>query len=561
MKLADNTEEECKNQMKKDFLFDIFKKALSKINVNDGYHLFFEEPKNTEHGDLATNIAMQLAKQLKQPPRQIAQSIIDNIEYDINDIEKIEIAGPGFINIQFTKSYYQNVFKNIVEFGENFGKNNNGNGKKVNIEYVSANPTGLLHLGHGRNACIGDTVANLYEWNGWEVTREYYFNNAGNQMNILGKSVYARYMQSIKDKDFPFPEDGYHGDYVKIIAEQLIAEYGDKLAAGRDEDLKLFRAFAEKWCFDKILTTMKTLNVHHDVYFNESSLYDEGKIDVLIEELKSKGLAYEKDGALWLTLTKLGMESDRVIVKSTGEPTYRLPDIAYHIDKFKRGFDLLVDVFGADHIATYPDVIAGLKALGYDAEKIQVLIYQFVTLSENGKQIKMSKRTGKSYTLDELIEEVGADVVRFFFIMRSISTHLDFDLAIAREQSEKNPVFYLQYAHARICSVIDKAKEQGISINQYHDVRYLNEKQELLLIKILAKFPDVVKSSCEKSEPQILADYLRDLASTFHIFYHDCRIIGSDDDIRNARLALIDTTRIAMRNGLKILGINAPERM
>ncbi len=547
--------------MQNDFLLGLFQSALLKIGVSDGYKLFFEEPKNPEHGDLSTNIAMQLAKQLKQPPRQIAESLINNIEYDKNIIEKIDIAGPGFINIKFTPFYFQHLSEEIAEKGESFGKNDEGSGRKLNIEYVSANPTGLLHLGHGRNACIGDTVANLYEWNGWQVTREYYFNNAGNQMNVLGKSVYARYMQIVKDEHYPFPEDGYHGDYVKEIAAEISDEYGDKLIEGNDDDLKICRKKAEKWCFDKITATMKALHVHHDVYFNESSLYESGKIDKLIEELKEKGLAYEKDGALWIKLKDLGLEADRVIVKSTGEPTYRLPDIAYHIDKFKRGFDLMVDVFGADHIATYPDVLAALKALGYDADKVKVLIYQFVTLSENGKQIKMSKRTGKSYTLDELIEEVGADVVRFFFIMRSVSTHLDFDLALAREQSDKNPVFYLQYAHARICSVIDKAKERGVKVSDNFDASLFTEKQELRLIKTIAKFPGVVSSAAAKYEPQILADYLRDLAADFHAFYHDCRIIGSEPDVQNARMHLIIMTRTVLRNGLTILGITAPQRM
>ncbi len=547
--------------MQNDFLLDLFNNALLKIGVKDGFKLFFEEPKNPEHGDLSTNIAMQLAKQLKQAPRKIAELIINNLEFDKEIIEKIDIAGPGFINVKFKPAYYQRQAALIAEQGEQFGKNNQGKGKKLNIEYVSANPTGLLHLGHGRNACIGDTVANLYEWNGWDVTREYYFNNAGNQMNILGKSVYARYMQLVEDPDFPFPEDGYHGDYVKDIAAEIRDEYGDKLTAGSEKELEICREKAEQWCFKKIDKTMKALNVHHDLYFNESSLYEEGKIDALINELKTKNLAYEKDGALWLKLKDLGLEADRVIVKSTGEPTYRLPDIAYHIDKFKRGYDLMIDVFGADHIATYPDVLAALKALGYDSDKVKVLIYQFVTLSENGKQIKMSKRTGKSYTLDELIEEVGADVVRFFFIMRSVSTHLDFDLALAREQSDKNPVFYLQYAHARICSVIDKAKERGVQLADSFNPAMFREKQELQLIKTLSKFPAVVNSAAVKCEPQILADYLRDLASDFHVFYHDCRIIGSEPEIQNARMHLILMTRTALRNGLTILGITAPERM
>lgn len=306
---------------------------------------------------------------------------------------------------------------------------------------------------------------------------------------------------------------------------------------------------------------MLSLNVRHDIYFNESDLFSRGNVEEVISELKSKDLAYEKDGALWLALTKMGLENDRVIVKSTGEPTYRLPDIAYHLDKYKRGYDIIVDVFGADHIATIPDVMAALKALGKDPDKIKVLIHQFVTLTEDGKQVKMSKRSGKSYTLDELIEEVGSDVVRFFFIMRGTTTHLEFDLTLAREQSDKNPVFYLQYAHARICSVLDKAREAGTVPSPVFHASLLNEKQEINLIKTLLKFPEVIKTAGEKCEPQILSEYLRELAAAFHVFYHDCRIIGAGEQLQNSRLALCVLTKHAMHNGLAILGITAPERM
>lgn len=542
-------------------LLDIFKQSIEKLGAGGKGKLFFEEPRNPEHGDLSTNIAMQLAKELSTPPRKVAESIIANISTGNEIIEKIEIAGPGFINIKLSNNYFFERFKEAFAENENFGRNESGSGKKVNVEYVSANPTGLLHLGHGRNGCIGDTTANLYEWNGYEVVREYYFNNAGNQMNNLGKSVYARYMQQVKDENFPFPEDGYHGSYINTIANELIKEYDDMLIHGSDENLAVCRKYAEKWCFDKIIQTMKSMNIHHDIYFNEDTLYSSGQITDLIARLKEKDLAYDKDGATWLALTKMGLNDDRVIVKSTGEPTYRLPDIAYHIDKFSRGYDILVDVFGADHIATYPDVVAGLNALGYPAENVKVLIHQFVTLTENGEQVKMSKRSGKSYTLDELVEEVGADVVRFFFLMRGITTHLEFDLALAREHSDENPVFYLQYAHARICSVLDKAKFREITTDEDFDASILKEKQELDLIKTILKFPDVIRSSSEKAEPQIVSEYLRKLAAAFHVFYHDLRVLGVADKLQNARLNLLVLTKYTMRNGLSVLGINAPERM
>jgi arginyl-tRNA synthetase len=380
-------------------------------------------------------------------------------------------------------------------------------------------------------------------------------------MNNLAKSIYARYRQQLDNPDFQFPENGYHGDYIKEIAKDLIGENSDNLLEENEENLSTIRKFGEKWCFYKIRNTLDRMSIHQDVYYNEDSLYSDGKINEVIDYFKQKELAYEKDGALWLALTKMGLEDDRVIVKSTGEPTYRLPDIAYHREKFLRGFDILIDIFGSDHIATVPDVLAGVKALGFDPDKVKVYIHQFVTLTENGEQIKMSKRTGKSYTLDDLLDEVGPDVVRFFLIMRGISTHLEFDLDLAREQSEKNPVFYLQYAHARICSVFDNASMKGINLNDDFDFNLLIHEAEIRLIKQLMNFPESVASACRKGEPQILADYLRELAAAFHVFYHECRILGIEENLGRARLALAKVTQIAMKNGLTILGISAPTRM
>ena len=548
--------------MEKDYLFDIFKNALEKLDVKDTSILTFETPNNPEFGDIATNVAMQLARVLKKNPRQIAEDIISNLEYNNEVIDNINVAGAGFINVKFAPVFYDVLFEKIRQTGKNFGKQDTGKGIKVNVEYVSANPTGLLHLGHGRNAVVGDTVANLFEWMGYDVTREYYFNNAGNQMNNLGKSIYARYMQ-IDNPEFPFPEDGYHGEYIKLIADDLYSKNPTKYK-NLESNSELFaelRKAGEDWCFSKIKDTLKTLNIKQDVFYNEDSLYKEGKIDQVLNTLKEKGLSYEKDGAIWLKLSEMGLDTDRVIVKSTGEPTYRLPDIAYHIEKFKRGFDILVDVFGADHIATIPDVMQTLEHLGYNKSQISVLIHQFVTLTENGKQVKMSKRTGKSYTLDDLLEEVGADVVRFFFIMRSISTHLEFDLGLAKEQSDKNPVFYLQYAHARACSIFEKAKEMGVELNNSYNYKLLTDEAEINLIKQLIRFPEIIAISCDKRESHILAEYLKEVASSFHKFFHNCRILDSEESIRDARLQLVKMTQVVMNNGLNILGINAPEKM
>lgn len=548
--------------MEKEYLLNIFKDSLSKIGVDDTSILTFETPNNPEFGDVACNVAMQLARTLKKNPRAIAEEIIANLEYNNEVIEKVDIAGAGFINIKFSPIFYSILFEKIRQHGKDYGKQDLGKGIKVNVEYVSANPTGLLHLGHGRNAVIGDTVANLFEWMGYDVTREYYFNNAGNQMNNLGKSIYARYQQ-IENPEFPLPENAYHGEYIKVIAQKLY-DANPKVYMNLDEDSPLFaelRKAGEEWCFSSIKKTLANLKIIQDVFYNEDSLYSEGKIEEVLSLLKDKGLSYEKDGATWLKLSEMGLDADRVIVKSSGEPTYRLPDIAYHIEKFKRGFDIIVDVFGADHIATIPDVMQTLEYLGYDKSKISVLIHQFVTLTENGEQVKMSKRTGKSYTLDDLLEEVGEDVVRFFFIMRSISTHLEFDLGLAKEQGEKNPVFYLQYAHARTCSVFENASQKGITLNDKYDYKLLNNEAEINLIKQLIRFPELISISCEKRESHILAEYLKEVAASFHKFFHDCRIIDSEKNIRDARLQLVNFTRIVMKNGLTILGINAPEKM
>jgi len=543
------------------FIVDEFTKALQAIGINDTSKLRFEEPKNQDFGDYATSVALILSKELRKNPREIANSIVEKLNFDNKLVEKVTIDGPGFINIKFTSYFYGQELERIYQLGDEFGKSNLGKGLRANVEYVSANPTGLLHLGHGRNACIGDSIANLYSWLGYEVTREYYFNNAGKQMTNLARSIYARYRQLLGEADFPFPEDGYFGDYIKDIAQELIEKYGNSLIPETPENLEICKKFGEEWCFDKIRKTLAKLKIFHDTFYNEDSLYHNKKIDEVIAIFREKNLVYEKDGALWLALTKLGLNEDRVIVKSTGEPTYRLPDIAYHREKFLRGYDLIIDIFGADHLATVPDVLAGIRALGFDDKKVKVVIHQFVTLMENGVQVKMSKRSGRSYTLDELIEEVGPDVVRFFFLMRSVSSHLEFDLNLAREHSEKNPVFYLQYAYARICSIFDTAKERNIKFDENSPTDCLNLPQEINLIKLQRMFPKIIETAALKFEPQILSDYLYDIATAFHTFYHDCRIIGSPEPILSARYKLARVTQRILKNGLTILGVDAPERM
>lgn len=413
---------------KKDAVLPLFEKAIEPLGIGIKPDFAFETPKDPTHGDLTTAIAMRLAKQLKKNPRMIAEEITANIKQTESEfIENIEIAGPGFINIKLTDAFFAASLSEMYAKNTEIGRLNLGYGKKVNVEYVSANPTGLLHLGHGRNACLGDTIANLYEWTGYDVTREYYFNNAGNQMHVLANSIYARYMQIFDGEEFPFPEEGYRGEYVITIAEELKDKYGDKLKENTPDNLEICRKYGEEWCFEKISATLKRMGIVMDDFYNEDTLYKSGKIREVLDFFKEKNLSYQKDGATWLRFTELGLPEDRVIVKATGEPTYRLPDIAYHREKFRRGFDIIVDIFGSDHIATIPDVMAGVKAMGFDIAKIKPIIYQFVTLTENGEQVKMSKRSGKSYTLDMLLDEVSPDVVRFFLLMRSYSTHLEFD--------------------------------------------------------------------------------------------------------------------------------------
>lgn len=540
------------------FLEPQVREALRAMEADASMPIPFEVPRQAGHGHVTTTIAMSLTKVLKQPPRAIAEKIADSLR-TAPHVLSVEIAGPGFINVTFAPSAFHEILLSLHDSGDDVGRSTIGAGRTVNIEYVSANPTGPLHAGHGRNCSVGDTIANLYAWCGFTVTREYYFNNAGNQMNKLGESIAARVLEILNRSDeLPFPEDGYHGEYIKEIAQELVT--GGAVA---DLDIAQLREIAKKagetWCFASIKRTLSTLNIKHDLYFNEDSLYSDGKVKQTIEDLRDKGLVYEKDGATWLALEQLGNPQDKVIVKSTGEPTYRLPDIAYHREKLLRGYDYVVDIFGADHIATIPDVLAAVKALGFETERVRAVIHQMVTFIEEGEVVKFSKRSGKSFTLDDLIDEVGADVVRFFFIMRAVGTHLDFDLGLAKEEGDKNPVFYLQYAHARICSILRKA--EGSVTASTDDLSVLVEPSEIALIGLLSRFRIVLERACEQLEPQSVAEYLRDLAAAYHQFYHECRILGSDPKIESARLLLADVTRRAMRNGLFVLGVSAPEQM
>ncbi|MEX0719752.1 MAG: arginine--tRNA ligase [Balneolaceae bacterium] len=541
----------------KDYLINIISKAISQFDLEKAPEIQIEVPKNAEHGDASANIAMMLAKPLRNNPRVIAQQIIDDLKYDEAKISAVEIAGPGFINFRFAEDYLFDELAAILGENENYGQSSGNQGQKILVEFVSANPTGPLTVGHGRNAVLGDTVARLLEWTGAEVEREYYFNDAGRQMRVLGESVRARYLEEL-GKGAEFPEGGYEGEYIRDIAQSLVDEKGDSLVDAKDE--KPFKEKAEKAIFDDISQTLERMGIKMDSFFNEHSLYENGKIEETIDKLRELQLAYDKDGAVWFKTTEFGKEKDTVLIKSSGEPTYRLPDIAYHTNKLDRGFDLCVDVFGADHIATYPDVLSGIHALGYDSEKVDVVVYQFVTIVKDGKPYKMSTRKANFVTLDELMDEVGADVTRFFFLMRSPNTHLEFDIAQAKEAGEKNPVFYLQYAHARISSILRKVEEDYLFMGKVN-LKKLNHPAEITLIKTLLKFPEAISGAAEAREPHRVINYLNDLASDFTGFYHDCRILGEEEELVHARTTLAKAVAQVLRNGLTILGITAPEQM
>jgi arginyl-tRNA synthetase len=545
------------------YIKEILTKALKELNLSVR-EIHFDKPKDEKFGDLSSNISLILSKEIKSPPRKIAENIVSKLEYDSNLISKVEIAGPGFINFFISDNFYKKVLKTILKEKSEYGKSKKYAGKTANLEWVSANPTGLLHAGHGRQLCLGKAVANLLEWAGYKVTREYYYNDAGNQMSTMAKSVYARYMQ-LFNTDFPFPEDGYTGDYIKDTAIIIYDEKGDSLKDS--ENLDYFKEAGEKYNFNLIKNTLASLGVKHDVFFNESSLYKNGEIEKTIEGFKSNGLTYEQEGAVFLRMNREeGFQKDKVIVKSTGEPTYRLPDIAYHIDKIKRGYDLIVDIFGSDHGDTYKEVLYGVRSLGYDPGKIKVIIHQMVTFKTGNESFKMSKRSDKSYYLDDLINDIGVDATQFFFVMRGANTHLDFDIELAKDHSEKNPVYYLQYAYARICGILRNADEH---LPEYKSFDLNNIKSELIksneeikLLKILTGFGEEVLNSAESYEPHKIISYLNEVAENFHRFYHNNRVIDMDNkELTITRLLVCLAVKQVLKNGFDIIGISSPEKM
>ncbi|MGM9948916.1 MAG: arginine--tRNA ligase [Lysinibacillus sp.] len=554
-----NAVEQLQQQIKEVLAAAAVKAGLVEAEAELTIHL--ETPKDKANGDFATNLAMQLTKVAKKPPRAIAEAILENLDTTGTDIEKVEIAGPGFMNITVRKDFLAGVVKATFEQGENYGRSNAGNGEKVQVEFVSANPTGDLHLGHARGASVGDSLCNVMDFAGYDVSREYYINDAGNQINNLAYSLEARYKQAL-GMDAEMPEDGYHGPDIIEIAGELVKEFGSDILEKSDEErFKFFREHGLRLELAKLQKDLKNFRVEFDVWYSETSLYNNGKIDVALDKLRANGHVFEEDGATWFRSTTFGDDKDRVLIKNDGSYTYLTPDIAYHEDKLRRGFDKLINIWGADHHGYIPRMKAAIEALGYDRDTLEVEIIQMVQLYKNGEKFKMSKRTGNAVTMRELVEEVGLDAVRYFFVKTAGDSHMDFDLDLAVSQSNENPVYYAQYAHARINSILRSASEQGFQASLENLDLLTAEKEEDVLKKVGA-FPQIVAEAAKHRTPHRIANYIQDLAAAFHSFYNAEKVINADNkELTEARLALITSVKTTLANALKLIGVSAPEKM
>lgn len=539
-------------------IINLLEKSIKSMGISD-VNIYIETPKNSKNGDFSTNIAMQLTKILRKNPKLIAKEIIDNLEKS-NFFEKIEIAGPGFINFFVKKSSLADVLEEVFSKKENYGENNIGNGEKILLEYVSANPTGDLHVGHARNAAVADSLVRIMKKSGYNVTREFYVNDAGNQINNLTLSADARYKQALGIK-VNMPEDGYNGKDIVFLGEILKKEYGKSLLEkDKSEYMKFLREYSVKYQLEKIKKDLKDFRVEFDNFYSETSLYESKKIDLTLETLEKSGYIYKKDGATWLKTTALstGDDKDRVLIKADGNYTYFTPDIAYHKDKFDRGYDKLINLFGADHHGYVARIKASMEAVGYNPDNLEILIMQLVRLLENGTEVKMSKRTGKSITIRDLINEVGVDASRYFLVMRSYDTHLDFDFTLAKEKSSENPLYYVQYAHARICSILSQVKD--IDVLSYNK-ELLTDEYSVELLKHIAYFKEVLKQVSKKRQPHRLCNYMQNLATAFHKFYGNNKVITDNEEQTKAYLALITAVKITIKNALNLIAVDAPEKM
>ncbi|MDQ7093001.1 arginine--tRNA ligase [Desulfosporosinus sp. PR] len=537
-------------------------KKQGELNFEELPGFVLEEPRERQHGDLATNLAMVMARQAKRSPREIAAALIQHMDKTGTWIETSEIAGAGFINFRLNPLWLTDVIKEVLQAGDLYGQVDLGKGQKVQVEFVSANPTGLLHMGNARGAALGDSLASLLSMAGYEVSREFYINDAGNQIHNFALSLEARYLQQL-GQEAPFPEGGYQGEDLITTVKGLIAKEGDKYLS---VEPGLRREFLVRYALDEkmrnIRETLQDFGVNYDVWFSEQSLHDSGAVRATLEDLQKKGYIYEKEGALWLKSTLFGDEKDEVVVRSNGTPTYFAADIAYHRNKFDRGFERVINIWGADHHGHVARMKGAMSALGYDADKLQIILMQLVRLIQGGEVVKMSKRSGQYITLRELMDEVGKDAARFFFNLRDPDSTVDFDMDLAKAQSSDNPVYYVQYAHARLCSILRQAQELGDPGSPSEDdLKLLNSEEERDLLKKMADFPSEITVAARLLEPHRLARYVLDLAGLFHTFYNSQRVLVDDEPLRRARLSLVRAVRQIIGNGLGILGVSAPEKM
>jgi arginyl-tRNA synthetase len=555
--------------MPADRLRQEIERALREMGVDAPADIVLERPRNPEHGDFASAVAMSLSKELRRPPRQIAEDLVARLDISGAGIMSAEVAGPGFINFRMAGDLVRDGLARLVRSGPDFGRSATGADEPVVVEFVSANPTGPLHIGHGRQAALGDVIAELLSWTGWRAHREYYYNDAGEQIARLARSVQARYRQQL-DSDAAFPEDGYHGAYVTELAGDLANTEGDRYANDDSEQaLDEIRRFAVAKLRAEQNRDLDDFRVRFDEFFLESSLYESGRVEDTIARLRETGLAYDNDGAIWLRTTDFGDDKDRVMVKSSGHPTYFLPDVAYHLSKWERGFHRAINVQGADHHGTVARVRAGVQALGLADGYPEYVLHQMVLVTRGGKEVKFSKRAGDYVTLRDLFEEVGVDVTRYFFLMRRAEAQLTFDLDLALDQSEKNPVYKVQYAHARMCSIFGRAgvADPGALNLDDVDLGLVNHATELELVKLLLRFPEIVESAAARHTPHSICEYLEEVAGAVNSWYHagnldpSLRVIGVAGDLSEARLVLAAAVRIVIANGLTILGVSAPERM
>lgn len=555
-----NSVEQIKENLREEIKRAIVKAEM--MTSEEVPEVILETPKEKAHGDYATNMAMRLTKQLKKAPRQIAEEIVAHIDQEKASIEKMEIAGPGFINFFIDKRYLRDIVPAVLKAGEEYGKTNVGAGKRVQVEFVSANPTGNLHLGHARGAAVGDSLCNILEKAGFNVEREYYINDAGSQIDNLALSLEARYFEAL-GLESEMPKDGYYGEDIIEFGQTLAKEYGDRFVDADEEKRRaFFREYGLKKELDKIKEDLERFRVRFDHWFSETSLYETGKVEETLNLLREKGKTYEQDGATWFRSTEYGDDKDRVLIKNDGSYTYLTPDIAYHKDKLERGFEKLINIWGADHHGYIARMKAAIEALGYKKEQLDVQIIQMVNLYQGGEKVKMSKRTGKAVTLRELMEEVGIDATRYFFVMRSTDSHLDFDMDLAVSKSNENPVYYVQYAHARLCSMLRQGEEQGFTFDASTDLSALSSEKAYDLLKAIGDFPLAIAEAAEKQAPHRMTNYVHDLASTLHSYYNAERVIDeADKEATSARLALMKATQITIKNALALLGVDAPEKM